>query len=480
MDKARKQEIAGQLRNFGEFAQGEYIRMSVELEQDEYYVDLGVFGEQSMSVNLEESDYQFDADDVLERYPLSSQEFIDLAEELENDDEEVVKELTLDSVLAQMEQNGEGVLATALRTTAQAFQTALREAKEQAKAALSALMPLPPKPLPWPGALRDDIDYTDPQFPLRYQPPPGYDWTRFGSSSAESWQTVKPTEATNVLATGTNMIMDKAGRVSWTQRAEDDLTSGVRWSLWFLERDGIPAGTGQFTSSTRPLAIDTNGDVIGEWKGSNGDTAVWDDSQIEQAKRRVAELRAEQQLSSSVGISYDPLTVAVSDEEVSVETTELRLGDDITGDGYGRVTSVQRQSVDGYMITMNRDGRINTIRNWSGNTEWSVFPIVGVDRESQPTAVSLSQGAQGYDPLTVPLKAEEAFIASQDLRLGDDILGDSFGRVVSIENGEIVMNRDGKENRTMYRETLKWLIKMIDVPNRENVPTAASLQAVAA
>ncbi len=468
MDGERIRQIGERLRGFGDFAQGEYIYIPVSVSQEDYYFDLGVFGEQSASVSVEDDSYQLDADNILDKYPIGSSGFLELAEELEGYEDPQPEKESLDSVLARMEGDGEGPLARAVR----AFVEAFRE-----NAAKVGTLPLPPVPLPWPGALRDDIDYTAPDFPLRYQPPPGHDWAEANDSGRRvSYERAQAVDASRLRDRDRVMVLDNKGRVTWgrSDYQPDQYESGIRWALWYLDRDGIPSGM-SFSGSTWPRAIGGDGSPLvypehGDTVQVSNERFYGGEAAAAKVKERVREIAA-----GASQVSYDPLTVVLVDREEYVDTTDLRLGDDITGGSFGRVISVEPKDNDQYLITMNRNGTINTSLRTAAN--WSVLKISRADRESQPTALSLSaSGAPAtYDPLTVPLLETEVIVKSNELRVGDDITGSSFGRVVAIENDEIVMNRDGTVNRTKYNESFGWSVKMIDVPDRDSVPTAAPL-----
>lgn len=88
---------------------------------------------------------------------------------------------------------------------------------------------------------------------------------------------------------GSVMILDKKGRVSWTQRADDELGSGIRWSVWHYGSGGIPDAHG-FGGETPPRAIDPVGFVIPEPGISDG-VAYWSNwsnaSAAEEVKKKL-------------------------------------------------------------------------------------------------------------------------------------------------------------------------------------------------
>lgn len=500
MSVERIREIGKKLREFGDFAQGDYVYMPVSVEDEYYEMDLGQFGNQTTTVSAEDDSYQFDADELLNKFPIDSSTFLEFAEELE--EYEAAPDSDLDTVLGRMENDGQGALARAIRAVVEVFESVAANSIVAAIPDMTGLSvgPLPPSPLPWPGACRPEVDYTAADFPMRYQPPPGYDWTKRGSSSRVGYRDAERIE-TEVLRNGSGAIyLDEKGRVSWdrgTRQLDSFESGGSRWAMWYIERNGIPEAAG-FISDTWPRALDMNGVTI-EYPAVKADAPeqltdlrMWGgDVKAATGRLRARAIREayeqQEQVVSSIneyGVNYDPLTVEVSDESDpdGIRTEDLRLGDDVTGDDFGRVLSVARDG-DEYVLTMNRDGQINTERTYGNSMTWDVRPITGVNRDAQPTALSLVSWLPGdvteYDPLTVPLVDDEVLVPSSELRLGDDILGNSFGRVVRVENDQIVMSRDGSENRTKYSDEFKWQVKKINVPNRDSLPTAASLQPAA-
>jgi hypothetical protein len=137
---------------------------------------------------------------------------------------------------------------------------AIAAVRDAFEATAGALNPLPEKPLPWPGALRPDIDYTAEDFPLRYQPPPGFDWCNVAERGV-AYQDAEAVDATSIK--GSKIIIDHKGRVSWLNRDDDALAEGRRWPVWHLKRDDIPYARG-FDGGTPPRAIDSFGNIIPE------------------------------------------------------------------------------------------------------------------------------------------------------------------------------------------------------------------------
>jgi hypothetical protein len=559
MGAARLKEIAQELREMHQFGKSERIDTYVNLEASKEF-DLGEFGYRETSIEFEDYEISLDAEEILDKYPIETDDFDSLADELEE------FEVTLDDVLAQMEDTQPGLV------------TAVKNAITKFKSVFTSEGPLPLKPLPWPGALKPEIDYTAKDFPLRFQPPPGFDWYNVSYS-----QGVPPEQAVSVIANvkpNGVMVLDSLGRVQYEAKdGQDPFTDGRRWKVWHIPRDGIPSATG-FSTPTEERALDEFGNVIPQpgrqlEKPSNWDVGTqkalarvreireqfeasltptadpelnewgvtYDPRTIElqgnSIRTLTEELRVGDYVSSygrvltverrgdgsfyctfslngelrddvrrsfdwngqrivgwedqptalsiweakqpvpSVTGDYDPKTVAVGDE-ITMKTTELRRGDDFTGDDFGRVLSV---TFDGgaYTITMDRDGKTNTERVTIDDT-WSILPVVGVDRESLPAAVSADVDEDqvviitpDYDPLTVPVLETTTRIIRDELRLGDDITGGSFGRLVGIADGRLQMDRDGTRNTYDAGYDGEWQVRPIDVPDRAAIPTAVSL-----
>lgn len=491
LTKERITELAGMFRRMYEFARDEPVRRYVELTDNEYPFDLGDFGERRRSVTLSDDDYRFDAADILDAFPIDSGKFEDLAAEFTSlaDEQPAENGSMLESAFAQLREEGKAALATALEAVVAAFNVAV-----------VAAIPLPPKPLPWPGAMRTDIDYTAEDFPLRYQPPPGYDWQKKGPYST------KPLPYTEVVAytpdevkTGDAiMIMDAKGRVSWRDRADDDLADGIRWPVWFRERDGIPKAEGNFNGATRPLPLDADGNAIGDWRNNRGSDTPWSGGNKPKALARIKAIKEEfasaaitvPQVGPPVneyGVTYDPLTVKIAAQGVNSRsrTEDLRVGDFVYA--YGRVLKVERvpgsdQFDMTYFVKASNRRRIERRASYN----WSIRAMT-LDRDNQPTALSISEkntGAPtaplGYDPLTVPVATTSEYVATSELRLGDDITGDDFGRVISIDPADlkITMNRDGTINTYTLgagRIDTEWDVLPIVVDDRDKVPTALAL-----
>ena len=454
--------ISEKLREMYRFGRDEQITTEVTISQDEYYIDLGAFGEQSLSIELEEDEFYLDAEAILDKYPIETYEFEGLADELDAFIAEYEKQEAEDDievVLKRIEANGGAPLVAAVRAAIAAFQSGIPV----------SVGPPPEKPLPWPGALRPEIDYTASDFPFRYDPPHGFTWAERNYNDGGG---VGPSEAVpvNAKGLGTNeMVLDKVGRVFWIKSdAKDDFSSGLRWRVWHNERDIPGIGTmpeaESFSTDTPPRAIDADGKVIPE------DTTVdteygepdfnWQPGESSIAYATIQKLRAKAleavgQQVNEYGVTYDPLTIPT--EGAARRTTEeLRIGDDVGG--YGRVLKVERaeDGTDFYVLFAGGTTDKRASYNWYLDT------IVGW--ENQPTALSISEAKKGvppvgiidfakvaYDPLTVEVGEDEDTVQSSELRLGDDITGLEFGRVIGVEANDnggftITMNRNGTIN----------------------------------
>jgi hypothetical protein len=474
----RLQEIATRLREMYNFARGEEINVNVTVSQDEYYVDLGTFGESSMSVEVEDDYYALDAEEILDKYPIETYDFDSLANELEELASEAGESGTsVEAFIDRLERSGGVPLATALRESVATFTVNLSQ--------FLSVGELPPQPLPWPGAMLPGIDYTAADFPRRYQPPPGFVWTSGGSDP-------KPFRDASYATAETakeerQMVLDKFGRVKWiVNDGLDDYSEGLRWYVWHGQRDGLPEARG-FGGSTPARALDADGFILQQPQidsGYNDTNYNWSSAtDAARAQQRLREIRetVPEKGAPVQTLGYDPLTVAVGAVLTST-TAELRLGDDITGSDYGRVLSVEPEGAD-YRITMNRNGVIN-VTNASADETWSVLPISDVDRDATPAAIegggSFNVTGVGYDPLTVEISDDEEEIYTVDLRLGDDIVGDDFGRVVSVESladgtSRITMKRNGVININADYENIGWMVQPIVGVDRLSQPTALSL-----
>jgi hypothetical protein len=293
LDRDKLNACIEQLDEVVDWKRGSVVELAVKLEDDEYYVDLGAFGEQTMYVCQESDYYPIDVDQVMDHAPRDVEEIRDtLREILEAEDEK--EPSSLDDVLAQMAATGtsdEKKLALVLMAVADAVR------HFPTTGAVGAPPALPATPAPWPGALRDNIDYTADDFPLRYQPPPGYVWTK-----AKGTTPVPYTEAEKLdceaLRSGSGvgeMILDANGCISWIKRDGDELADdNGRWALWLHERDGIPAGNGNHNHNTLPLPIAERGARMNGWVDSSGRSSAWrTTSDWDTARRRIEQMRAE-------------------------------------------------------------------------------------------------------------------------------------------------------------------------------------------
>lgn len=492
LTEERIREIGARLREMYECGRDDYIYVPVALSDDEYAVDLGEFGDREIKVKLEDSQFELDAGTVLDKYPVKTEEFEAFADELDPQDDDLelgtTPKVTLDLALDELERNGEGPLANAILDLVETF----RQAATRTIDLLSlSVGPLPETPLPWPGALRPEIDYTAFDFPLRYQPPPGYAWTlknryvRVEPEKAEQYG-LEYLRKQRDEKVGT-MRLDSNGCVAWVKTDGDTLESGSgRWALWFLERDGIPVGTGDMGEKSLPLPIDKNGDTLGTWIGESRAlfNQPWSSDNLEQGKRRVAEIRAEYEQNvlpkNEWGVTYDPFSVRYT-EIIRAIDEDLRVGDLITG--YGTVLRVEdNETTGGFRITYATSSSAERRVEARGTYNWSIKPMAG--RELQPTALSISRAEKSlgapqqldYDPLTVDLKDEKIYVRTADLRRGDDIIGSEFGRVLTVSSELLItMDRNGERNTYESDDEMEWAVQPIDVDDRDAIPAAITL-----
>lgn len=576
MTAERIKEIAERLRSMSRFAEDDYVYVGVTTRDYEYPVDLGVFGTRTMEVEIENDEYELDAANVLNKYPIGASEFYELAEELDEAAQKFGGDLDL--ALNRLKESGEGALVSAVRSVVDLFRTTGDAALDLDGLSIGAL---PPKPLPWPGAMRPGIDYTSEDFPFRYQPPPGYGWARENYDEGDRTAADAVRVPASTASAPGQMVMDNKGRVKWELRGDDDYADGFRWRVWHKTRDGVPRSRGM-GASTQPRALDRDGTPIAPTtiEDAWSTTAVY-----EQAKTRLLEIRGEfeqaQAASGAVneyGVTYDPLDVSVSAVTGYSLTSNLRLGDLVTG-AYGRVVAVENRPGGDFELVTNDNGRIR--RDVRSDFDWQIYPIDGVNREAQPTALTVTQptilkygydpatvatgdrlqdvpttelrvgdlvdpgdfgraltatrdpnngnqvlvtfqrkdgsfherrmnlqstwtllpvagglrrellptlvslmeeqpGAPqqvDYDPLTIPVREdEEILVSTSELRLGDDVIGSRWGRVTKVNSDfSFEMNRDGTINTYDAGGDVSWSIHPIDVPDRDEVPTAFSL-----
>jgi hypothetical protein len=108
-------------------------------------------------------------------------------------------------------------------------------------------------------------------------------------------------------------------------------------------------------------------------------------------RRAIGEALVESGYVVASTLSYDPLTVEVEPQRYDsfyCDTSELRLGDDITGETFGRLVKVERGDYDDSVrVTLNRDGRERSY-DWTLRSSWNVLPIKPVEgRENVRPAV---------------------------------------------------------------------------------------------
>jgi len=282
-------ELLGQFNDIVDWTRGT-AEIGITAVQEDYYVDLGVFGEQSLYVEINNDYHEVDVDAVTGNAPHDLEQMRDSLREVV--DSMGSETGALDDVLATMSASGNEEEQRLARVM-----IAVADAVRGFPTTAPVLGPVPPTPAPWPGAMKN-IDYTADDFPLRYQPPPGFTWTTDGDNSPVAHTDAGKRNCEKLRRTGPgsgSMVLDWKGRVSWIERGDDTMADNQgRWSLWFNKRDGIPCGTGSFNEATHPLAIDEHGYVIGEWSDSNGRTSVWPTaSATAVGKDRVREIRNE-------------------------------------------------------------------------------------------------------------------------------------------------------------------------------------------
>lgn len=260
MDKARLHDRATDLDCLADFWERETVETGVTQVCDDYYVDLGAFGEQTMYVELNDDYYNIAVSQIMENAPINVSDLREIVAELRAlADEPDEDEVTLDTVLSRMVSTGsadDAWLARILMGVADVLRGFPKAPP------LGMPLALPAVPAPWPGALRDDIDYTAADFPLRYLPPPGFMW---GTGAREETVT-DPHDAVSLEAAtlpACKMILDDKGRVSWENRADADFDEGRRWCVWHKKHDGIPSAK-EFMYDTPPRALDEDGRVMVE------------------------------------------------------------------------------------------------------------------------------------------------------------------------------------------------------------------------
>ena len=166
-----------------------------------------------------------------------------------------------------------------------------------------------------------------------------------------------------------------------------------------------------------------------------------------------------------------------------VRTDQLRPGDVlIRTDGGG---NDGERACGGTFVSSRPDGQgvplIRVTLTKDGETVEVSFNDYRLWEVSRP--VSGTVAGLGYDPLTVPVRySVSPGTKVSDLRLGDDVIGFEFGRVVRIESvdGErvrLVLNRDGTENVKDVRRDTRY--SFLDIApegiERSEVPTALAL-----
>lgn len=273
MDPVDFRQMADDLEKVNDFIRGAYPEIDVELEYEKEF-DLGEFGYRSLECSMSDENYGFDLGEVWSsNAPVSANDIEGMVDQLNQhanaleEAEEARAKAALSVVcdaldlLAESEDEDEQALANTLVLTLALYQ----RLKAKPTVAVGTPVPafgtsLPPAPLPWPGALREDIDYTADDFPQRYQPPPGFDWCDL-SEVQVNYEHAYRKVAWEVHGA---MHLDDKGRVTWHEIAPDaDYGDGYRWLVMHHEREGIPSGQG-FDGLTPPRALDEDGRVINQ------------------------------------------------------------------------------------------------------------------------------------------------------------------------------------------------------------------------
>lgn len=242
---------------------------------------------------------------------------------------------------------------------------------------------------------------------------------------------------------------------------------------------------------TVPLADLRLGDIIIEpgqsWDGSTV-------TRIESDRRRVEFVRpsrtggldgngldAFSDTSRSFRVRRSTSTAATPETVSGVRTDALRPGDIIRrneSEGGGSnadavigstVVSTRSTDADLWSVTVTLpsgfrdDYRFNSYRKWT---------------------VERSTSTAGYDPLTVLVSVTSISCRTRDLRLGDDVTGRPFGRLVRIEREGgslvLVLNRDGTENRVATTEDGSWQILPVAPVDLDRSSIPAALDALVA
>jgi hypothetical protein len=95
------------------------------------------------------------------------------------------------------------------------------------------------------------------------------------------------------------------------------------------------------------------------------------------------------------GVGYDPRSVDLDSEQSgSVRVVDLRLGDDVTGSGFGRLVRVERvtgsaddPAAGTYRLVLDRDG-VESTREERGSTSYYIRPIRLADGRSRAQVAS--------------------------------------------------------------------------------------------
>lgn len=412
--------VADQLREFLRFADDEYVYLPVSISRSVEF-DLGQFGYVETEVELEDEDAEINPRSLIDKFSVDYDELQRLIDDLDQivadaNDEPERPESSIDELLARIERDEGGApLAKALRAVIEMASPVQKNAQGY---------PMGYDPVTVPVA----------QYPSKGVP-------------------------TTELRLGDDITGDDFGRLVGVQRVNADEVE---------------------------LTMNRNGEIN---VTTDSLTTTWEILMVVGVERDAVPPALEGLVPSLPGLTYDPETIAVEDRSIMVTPKELRLGDLITG-AYGKVLSVKKATGTMYDYVVLTESRKR--REFRDNrSDWAIRPIVTPNRQDIPAAVDLLSGytlkADGapperprgveYDPLTVPTKQRPESVLEKDLRLGDNIVGPSFGRVIGFtEDGtQLILNRDGTERKLDSSPDRRWSIDEIDVPDRDAVPTALTL-----
>lgn len=235
------------IEKFIDWAEHNYTYHYVEIEDDGYFVDLGSFGEQSLAVSLSNDNYEIDPQQVIEQAEVGLTELQGVRDDLDElfSEYEEPAEVTLEAVLEQMSVGTPEEVR--LAGVINAVVDAMKAPEEK------PVLSVPAGRAPWPGALKEGIDYTAEDFGQKYLAPPGFVFKGYQGDLRGF-----------TPGTGTGMFLDTEGRVTWRRR-HDDLASGGRWLVWHEQDDarGIEGARG-FSPDVPPRALNAYGEIMPE------------------------------------------------------------------------------------------------------------------------------------------------------------------------------------------------------------------------